>query len=321
MTGLGIVIIGRNEGERLTRCLEAVRLAGCPIVYVDSASTDGSVAAAGARGIPVLVLDPERTMNAARARNEGLAWLLERHPGLRLVQFVDGDTTLDPDWLATATSAFSGNARLGIAAGHLGEQDASRSVLHLLAALEWRKDPGEVASTGGIFMGRVEALAAAGGFDAGFAAGEEADLCTRVHASGFAVMHLDAPMGTHDIGELGLRSWWLRCVRTGHSYAQAYASGRNRREARSALGWALVLPVVAIGLAWVTRGASLLLLPGYLLHGVRVHRWARHRGWTERESVVYGAFTTIAKFPEAAGILRYFGERMRGVQPRLVRYR
>ena len=47
---VGVVVIGRNEGERLRRCLESVRDAARAIVYVDSGSTDGSVAlAAGAR--------------------------------------------------------------------------------------------------------------------------------------------------------------------------------------------------------------------------------------------------------------------------------
>lgn len=235
MTGLGIVVIGRNEGERLTRCLEAVRLAGCPIVYVDSASTDGSVAAAGARGIPVHVLDPDRPMNAARARNEGLAWLLERQPGLRLVQFVDGDTTLDPDWLAIAAGAFSSNASLGIAAGHLGERRASLSVLHLLVALEWRRDPGETAATGGIFMARVEALAAAGGFDARIPAGEEADLCMRVHARGFTVVHLDAAMGTHDMGISGCAPGG--CAACGRAMPTPRPTGRTGTGARPGAPW------------------------------------------------------------------------------------
>ncbi|MGB5063939.1 MAG: glycosyltransferase, partial [Candidatus Competibacter sp.] len=44
---LSVVVIGRNEGERLTRCLESVRAMTDPggpveLIYVDSASTDGS---------------------------------------------------------------------------------------------------------------------------------------------------------------------------------------------------------------------------------------------------------------------------------------
>jgi glycosyltransferase involved in cell wall biosynthesis len=42
----GIVIIGRNEGERLIGCLTSVKSYTDRIVYVDSGSTDGSATAA-----------------------------------------------------------------------------------------------------------------------------------------------------------------------------------------------------------------------------------------------------------------------------------
>lgn len=42
-TSLGVVVIGRNEGERLKRCLASLLGNVDQIVYVDSGSTDGSV--------------------------------------------------------------------------------------------------------------------------------------------------------------------------------------------------------------------------------------------------------------------------------------
>ena len=49
---LAIVIIGRNEGERLTRCMHSVNRSwsvegNAELIYVDSCSTDGSPEAAG----------------------------------------------------------------------------------------------------------------------------------------------------------------------------------------------------------------------------------------------------------------------------------
>ena len=43
---IGCVVIGRNEGQRLVRCLESLLGRVAHIVYVDSGSTDGSVAMA-----------------------------------------------------------------------------------------------------------------------------------------------------------------------------------------------------------------------------------------------------------------------------------
>jgi glycosyltransferase involved in cell wall biosynthesis len=39
---VAIVVIGRNEGERLKRCLRAALAATATVVYVDSGSVDGS---------------------------------------------------------------------------------------------------------------------------------------------------------------------------------------------------------------------------------------------------------------------------------------
>jgi glycosyltransferase involved in cell wall biosynthesis len=88
---LGVVVIGRNEGQRLVACLDALRHLGVPVVYVDSGSTDGSAERAAERVGSVVVLDPGRPFSAARARNEGFARLDGTHAGLSAVQFIDGD--------------------------------------------------------------------------------------------------------------------------------------------------------------------------------------------------------------------------------------
>ena len=72
MTGIGVVVIGRNEGSRLERCLASLAGAADQVVYVDSGSTDGSVQMAQAQGIEVLALDMTQPFTAARARNEAL---------------------------------------------------------------------------------------------------------------------------------------------------------------------------------------------------------------------------------------------------------
>ena len=52
------IAIGRNEGRRLVECLASLQRAGMRrIVYVDSGSTDGSVAMARGLGAEVVELD------------------------------------------------------------------------------------------------------------------------------------------------------------------------------------------------------------------------------------------------------------------------
>ena len=69
---IAIVAIGRNEGERLKACLRSLP-ADAHRIYVDSGSTDGSVAFAEGQGVTVVTLPPATRFTAALARNAGLA--------------------------------------------------------------------------------------------------------------------------------------------------------------------------------------------------------------------------------------------------------
>lgn len=64
---VGAVVIGRNEGQRLRLCLTSIIGAVERLVYVDSGSTDGSVALARAMGAEVVELDAAVSFTAARA--------------------------------------------------------------------------------------------------------------------------------------------------------------------------------------------------------------------------------------------------------------
>src|SRR5438105_4366181 len=57
LSRVGVVVIGRNEGERLRRCLQSVGPSAQPTVYVDSGSTDGSPESARSLGAHVVLLD------------------------------------------------------------------------------------------------------------------------------------------------------------------------------------------------------------------------------------------------------------------------
>ena len=99
---LGSVVIGRNEGERLKRCLASLAVESTRTVYVDSGSSDGSVDHARSVGVDVVELDLSVPFTAARARNEGFERLLALYPNLTYVQFVDGDCEVVVDWIPKA---------------------------------------------------------------------------------------------------------------------------------------------------------------------------------------------------------------------------
>jgi glycosyltransferase involved in cell wall biosynthesis len=98
MSNLGVVIIGRNEGERLIRCIQSLNVYIPFCVYVDSASTDGSIESAKNLGVCVIALDMSKPFTAARARNVGFEAMMKLFPHIEFVQFVDGDCEVLPGW-------------------------------------------------------------------------------------------------------------------------------------------------------------------------------------------------------------------------------
>jgi glycosyltransferase involved in cell wall biosynthesis len=152
MSGLGIVIIGRNEGERLRRCLQSVAMAGCPVVYVDSGSSDGSMELAGSLGAGVVNLDLSTPFTAARARNEGFRRLMELRPGLQFVQFVDGDCELSGGWLSAAQAEMRNRPEAAALCGLLRERHPEASIYNRLCDLQWNGPAGQIEACGGIAM-------------------------------------------------------------------------------------------------------------------------------------------------------------------------
>src|SRR5204862_8238251 len=123
-----VVVIGRNEGERQMACLQALRAQPRPVIYVDSGSSDGSLERARPLCDAVLPLDPAKPFSAARARNEGTALLRQRHPGLRQVQFIDGDCLMQSGWLDAAEAALDADPKLAVVIGHMQEMQPEASV-------------------------------------------------------------------------------------------------------------------------------------------------------------------------------------------------
>lgn len=163
---VGVVVIGRNEGERLQRCLESIAGSAQSTVYVDSGSTDDSVELAQQKGFSVVELDMTEPFSAARARNAGYAELVQRRPETAFVQFLDGDCELLPNWLAIAQDALEGRQKVAAVAGRLRERAPEASIYNRLGEMEWNfLGSGDVGAVGGIFMIRRKAFDNVGGFD------------------------------------------------------------------------------------------------------------------------------------------------------------
>ena len=247
---LGIVAIGRNEGDRLIRCLTSINLASTNIVYVDLGSTDGSAITADKLGARVIALDLTQPFTAARARNEGFAAVVASNPQVRFVQFVDGDCALVQGWLGEAQAFLEARDDIAIVCGRRRELNPRISIYNLLCEFEWDTPIGEAISCGGDFMVRVAAFQAAGGLRSQLIAGEEPELCVRLREMGWRIWRLNSEMTRHDATMTRMRQFWIRAVRCGHAYAEvswlhkSSMCGIWRRETLRALFWGALLPVI-----------------------------------------------------------------------------
>ena len=309
------VVIGRNEGERLVACLRALRGQMRRVVYVDSGSTDGSVAQARALGAEVVALDMTRPFTAARARNAGLAALAADPP--EFVQLLDGDCEMVPGWPAAALAAFAEHPRAMVVCGRRRERFPQASVWNALADREWDTPVGPARACGGDALMRYAAVRAVGGYRDDLIAGEEPELCLRLRQAGGEVWRIAAEMVLHDAALTRFGQWWRRTRRAGHAFAEGAAlhGARPERhwvaETRRALFWGAGLPVLVL-LAGLIHPAGWLLA---LVYPAQVVRLARRGGGT------WAVYSVLGKFAEAQGALGYWADRLRGRRRGLIEYK
>lgn len=306
------VVIGRNEGARLVACLASLKGRVRRLVYVDSGSQDGSVAAAMAAGAFVVKLDMAQPFTAARARNAGLRALADDPPDF--VQLVDGDCEVRPDWIATGLSAFAQHPAAVVICGRRRERAPAASVYNALADMEWATPIGLALACGGDAMMRFAAVQAVGGYDATLIAGEEPDLCLRLRKRGGEIWRIDAEMTLHDAAMTRFSQWWRRAVRAGHAFAEGAARhgfSHWGRETRRALFWGAALPFATVALG-AFQPLGWLLLLAYPLQFIRLAR---------RNGGAWAWFTLLGRFAEARGALGYYAHRLVGRRAKIIEYK
>jgi len=325
---VGVVAIGRNEGERLKRCLRSAVACTERVVYVDSGSNDGSVDFAISLGVAVVNLDTSIPFTAARARNEGVALLTSEWPDLAYVQVVDGDCELQPEWIDAARSFMIEHPQAAVVCGRRRERHPEASIYNRLCDLEWDTPVGPARSCGGDALFRLDVFDRVGGYNPAVIAGEEPELCVRIRAEGHEVYRLDQEMTLHDAAMTRFGQYWKRAKRAGHAFAQgadmhgAPPERHGVKQTRSAIVWGLVLPILAIAAAWWTSGVSVLAY--FVLVGVqlwRIRRGELRRGRSHADATLLAVFIMIAKPAQASGVLLYWFRKITGRQARLIEYK
>ena len=322
-TVYGIVVIGRNEGDRLKQCLSNLPSTSLT-VYVDSGSTDGSEAFARMCGAEVIELSKSTRFTAARARNAGYKKLLEICPELQFVQFIDGDCELVPQWLERAGSFLTAHEQVGAVFGRRRERYPTRSVYNQLCDWEWDGPVGEGASFGGDVMIRASALTSSGGYREDVIAGEDTELCLRLRAAHWPTWRLSAEMTLHDAAITTFGQWWRRSVRCGYAFAQGahlHGSSPDRHfvwESRRARMWGIWIPVFCLG-AFLAMGPwGLATCAIYPLQVIR--QFCRGHG-SVVDRLTLSFFQVIGRFPEGWGQIKFFYDCLTARPAQIIEYK
>ena len=310
---VSVVVIGRNEGCRLERCLISVQQADwrhvChELIYVDSQSTDGSVAKAQTIGAQVLVLADIRPC-ASKARNLGWQAAVGQY-----VLFLDGDTELHPDFVHHALTTLE-DSTLCAAWGHRRESLPSQSLYTKVLDLDWIYPTGRTLYFGGDVLVRRAALSQVGGFDPTLKAGEEPELCARLRAVGWEIEHIDVPMTQHDLAVNSMRAYWLRAYRSGIAYAEVAQRMRtqgdrlwqheSRRDFRHGVLF-MVAPFLLLAAAWLAPElalAMLVLAVLFLLRTAQRCAWKAPGQWLL--CAQYAVHAHFQKIPALFGQLKW----------------
>ena len=326
---VSVVVIGRNEARRLSRCLESVQKSvwndlRWELIYVDSHSTDESPQIAQQCGARVLRLG-DVPPSAAAARN--LGWRAARG---ELILFLDGDTQLAQRFIVQAIPSLTSPEIVAVW-GHRRELDPAQSIYTQVLDLDWIFAPGSSDYFGGDVLVRRAALAEVGGFDDQLVAGEEPELCRRLRAQGGKILHVDLPMTKHDLGIRSARSWWTRAERAGLAYAQVaarYARTADplwlRESRRNIVHGVGLLFLPWLGLAVLTTSATLGAVMGVVLLLIWA-RSARRCAWkcpqNRRLAWAYAAHSHCQQIPILIGQLRWWRLQRQRKIPQLFEYR
>jgi glycosyltransferase involved in cell wall biosynthesis len=326
---LSIVVIGRNEGQRLKQCFAsicAVRgFEKVQLIYVDSSSTDGSPELASQFGAEVIVIHPERP-TAASGRNAGWNRATEE-----FILFLDGDTVLNPDFPCAALNAMVGDPRICAVWGHRRELYADKSIYIRVLDLDWIYAPGIVEACGGDVLMRRSALLETGGYDDQLIAGEEPELCRRMRSRGYSILHIDHPMTGHDLQITRWSQYWKHARRAGYAYAEVSDRFRHSEDpfwlsdARRGVILGCFWPISFVAALAVSIHYWPLLMTIwvglFLAASVRSAWKARWKSGSAITLFLYGIHSHLQHIPIFLGQLQYAQDRRRRRQRDLIEYK
>lgn len=265
---ISVIVIGRNEGERLDACMESIRASlgvlAHEIIYVDSRSTDDSLARAQAHGVRCFRLDEENT-TAGLARYAGT-----KEAAGEYLLFLDGDMQLCPGFCEKAMMTMAARGADGVCGVREDRYMRNGEIVGRCENYFGCTQEREASEFGGAIFLKAEALRKAGGWSPDTIACEEAELHARLKACGCLILEIPVRMIIHTDavrdgrGLLGVlfsrrrlgEGQALRCAMA-HGMAAAYIRHEKEKFLLYTLDWMCVILIAALGV-WGLLGACFL---------------------------------------------------------------
>lgn len=193
---ISFIIIGRNEGKKLKKCLESIYRAielnnfkNHEIIYVDSKSSDDSVQVVS-RFEEVKIFIIEGYCNAAVGRNIGA-----REASGRVLFFIDADMEISGEFLKGVFDV-NGILKYDVVSGIVIDVVDGKQVYKRFTFDE--NSPLRKVLDGGIFLIKKQVWDSVNGMQTKYDTGEDGDLGLRLAAKGFQFVRINETITLHN---------------------------------------------------------------------------------------------------------------------------
>jgi len=317
--GIAVVVIGVNVANYLKNCIDSVLNSNYPmsklnVIYVDGGSTDKSTDIAKKfKNVTVIELrDPHPT--PGKGRNAGL-----RVAKGTLVQFMDADTTLDPNWFKKALPYMDGN--VAAICGHRREKYPDKNIYHKIGNAEWSYEEGTCRYFGGEVLIRKDIAEQVKGFDEKLIAGEDPDLSYRIRQIGWDIYRINEEMSTHDLNMNRFSQYLKRAYRSGYAYAEIglrYSRYKEKLWLKELVRiiFNFFMPLIVLILGIIAGKTILGLLLSIIVATRQIGKFSKYKqryNLTTRESIIYSLHLSFIVYPQFTGVMRYLFTLISGV--------
>jgi glycosyltransferase involved in cell wall biosynthesis len=226
---ISFIIIGRNEGWKLTKCLQSVyktikenSLSAYEVIYVDSKSSDDSIERVK-RFEETKVFQLTEDFNAAIARNIGAGESVGE-----VLFFIDGDMELIPEFLPLVYSDENGLIQDFVSGNWVNYFYNQKGDFISKENYQNTKQDSIESVTGGLFLIKKEVWEKAGGMNPVFKKSQDIDLGLRLAKNGtFLRRKKEIAAKHHTIAYLNKNRMWKDLFSFNHLYGRSLLYRRH----------------------------------------------------------------------------------------------